>query len=68
MAVEMQPGTALKVGQPKELFALGDVSWDVAPDGRRFLVVQRPGSAPAAKLQVVVNFSEELWRKVPVGK
>jgi Tol biopolymer transport system component len=68
MAVEMQPGTTLKAGQPKALFALGDVAWDVAPDGRRFLVAQRQGDAPTAKLQVVVNFFEELRRKAPAGK
>jgi len=68
MVAEVQPGPALKVGQPKALFALGDVPWDVAPDGRRFLVVQRQGGAPTAKLQVVMNWFEELRRKAPTDK
>jgi hypothetical protein len=41
-------------------------NWDVAPDGKRFLVVKFPEtSADEAKMQVVVNWFEELRRKVP---
>ncbi len=48
-------------------------SWDISPDGRRFLMMkddQAPGAAPAApapgKINIVVNWLEELKQRVPV--
>jgi Tol biopolymer transport system component len=69
MAVDIQTSPAFRAGQPHALFALADVPWDAAPDGKRFLVVKFPETvAGEAKLQVVVNWFEELRQKAPAGR
>jgi serine/threonine-protein kinase len=69
VAVEVQTSPALRAGQPKALFELSTSAWDVAPDGQRFLVVKpQEAEAETPQLQVVVNFFDELRRKVPAGK
>ena len=69
IAVDIQTSPTFRVEQAHALFPLGNVPWDVAPDGRRFLVVKEPEAAAGeAKLQVVVNWFEELRQKAPVGK
>jgi Tol biopolymer transport system component/predicted Ser/Thr protein kinase len=66
MAVDIQTNPALRAGQPRALFELRTASWDVAPDGKRFLVVKEPETAAGeAKMQVVVNWFEELRQKAP---
>ena len=48
--------------------------WDVSPDGKKFLMIKPPASAAAApaasgpqpKIVVVLNWFEELKRRVPV--
>jgi hypothetical protein len=52
------------------LFAKASEDYDVAPDGRRFLML-KAATAPegaSGELHVVVNWFEELRRRVPVGK
>ena len=69
MAADIQTGSALRAGRPHALAPLGNVPWDVAPDGKRFLVAKEPETrAREAKLQVVVNWFEELRQKAPTGK
>jgi Tol biopolymer transport system component len=69
MAVDILAGPALRAGQPHALFEQRTQDWDVAPDGKRFLVRRVPQTEPdRAKLQVVVNWFEELRLKAPVGK
>jgi Tol biopolymer transport system component len=66
MAVYIQTSPTFRAGQPHALFALGDVPWDAAPDGKRFLVVKfQETAAGEAKLQVVVNWFDELRQKAP---
>ena len=66
MAVDIQTSPRFRTGQVQAVFALGNVPWDVAPDGKRFLVVKDPEATPSgAKLQVVVNWFEELRQKAP---
>ena len=66
MAVNVQTSPAFRAGQPHALFALGNVPWDAAPDGKRFLVVKEPEAAAGeAKMQAVVNWFEELRQKAP---
>lgn len=44
-------------------------TYDVAPDGRRFLMIKEPTTvARLAQMVVVRNWSEELKRLVPVGR
>jgi hypothetical protein len=47
--------------------------WDISPDGKRFLMIKPPqpaGDASAAKtprkITIVVNWFEELQKRVPV--
>ncbi len=48
--------------------------WDIHPDGKRFLMIKLPGStgatppaaAPQSKINIVVNWFEELKQRVPV--
>jgi len=48
--------------------------WDVHPDGKRFLMIKPPESTdddttvgPRRKINIVLNWSEELKQRVPVG-
>jgi hypothetical protein len=51
-----------------ELFKMASgTTWDVAPDGKRFLVEFFP-SGSNLRLETVVNWFDELRRRVPVGK
>jgi hypothetical protein len=43
----------------------GEAAYDVSPDDRRFLMIQRSRDSVATHLNVVLNFSEELKRRVP---
>jgi hypothetical protein len=69
MAVSLKPGAdSAQPSAPRELFPLpaGDLAWspyDMAPDGRRFLV--RAASQQAAKpLTVIVNWPALLKKSV----
>ena len=80
MAVDVQTTPEFRAGRPRPLFALESAvsgvwtlalyrGWDVAADGKRFLVISAPRSAETGvKLQAVVNWFEELRRLVPAGK
>jgi serine/threonine protein kinase/Tol biopolymer transport system component len=76
MAVDIatQPGFA--AGKPRMLFEGPYVptpvtypNYDVSPDGQRFLMLKRSEQAQAAPTQinVVLNWFEELKRRVPTG-
>ncbi|MGD1097048.1 MAG: hypothetical protein ABSB35_34300 [Bryobacteraceae bacterium] len=51
---------------------LGGTQWDLAPDGKRVAVLTPVGSAEAPtqehEIVMLLNFFDELRRKVPVGK
>jgi hypothetical protein len=52
------------------LVRFGVCPYDLAPDGKRFAVVLYPdGSAqkPITSVAVLLNFFDELKRRVPVG-
>jgi hypothetical protein len=40
-------------------------SYDVTPDGERFLLTKLPGEQPEPRIVVVLNWFEELLAKVP---
>ncbi len=47
----------------------GEAAYDVSPDDRRFVMVQRDDvHSVATRLNVVLNFSEELKRRAPTGR
>ena len=45
----------------------GDAAYDVTPDDQRFLMIQRDESSISTHLDVILNFAEELKRRVPVS-
>ena len=71
LAVDVAMNATFRYGKPRKLFegryVLGDVkddtrAYDVAPDGKRFLML-RPESEPSTgDLKVVVNWYGELKR------
>ncbi len=70
--VPYEAGATFNPGDPELLFrgdySYGYIDWafnyDVYPDGQRFLMVK---DGPVPKLQVLVNWFEELKRLVPTG-
>jgi hypothetical protein len=69
------------VGTPHVLFQgkyvrslpIDATPWDISPDGRRFLMLKRPAAqsgtpteARPNKINIVLNWFEELKRRVPV--
>jgi len=71
VAVPITPGPSFEWGEPEILFQGGDYltasngrMYDVAPDGRFFMLRVLPDSAPPTVV-VVQNFFEELRQKAP---
>jgi Tol biopolymer transport system component len=78
MAVTIETKPALRFGTPKMLFRSVNVAsvsgeghaWDIHPDGKRFLMLKPPGAAPSGgagprKINIVLNWYEELRQRVP---
>jgi serine/threonine-protein kinase len=70
MAVDIETGSSLTAGKPRLLFettASMAASFDVAPDGQRFLMIQGgTRQAEADQIHVVLNWFEDLKEMVPV--
>ena len=49
---------------PWALLGIGRPEYDVSPDGERFVMI-RPPDRSAARIHVILNWSEELKRRVP---
>ncbi len=73
MAVDIDPATGAS-GRPRLLFSgpypsnqgwTRPRSFDVTPDGERFLLTKRPGEQPRPRIVVVLNWFDELIAKVP---
>ena len=73
MVVPVTLEPELKAGAPRVLFRGAFLnpfgySWDVAPDGQRFIaLMSEQPDAPVTQLQLIVNWTEELKRRVPVA-
>jgi serine/threonine-protein kinase len=77
MAVDISTQPGFAAGKPRQLFegrylrsSYSVSSYDVSPDGHRFLMlksVEQEQAAPT-QIKVVLNWSEELKRLVPTGK
>jgi hypothetical protein len=79
MSVRIEPGASFAAGNPTKLFegpyflgapTTGTRSYDVSPDGRRFLMVKDAGgdqTAARPEIVVVQHWLEELKRLVPVN-
>ncbi len=73
MAVDIATSPTFAVGKPKLMFEMSSFlggGFDVSPDGQRFLMIKASELADAAPTQmnVVLNWFEELKRRVPTGK
>ena len=70
MSVEAQTTPTFKAGSPQVLFSmLSGTTWDVAPDGKRFLVeLTRLGDAGSSKMAAVTDWFDELRRRAPARK
>ena len=69
-AVETEP--EFRTGEPRALFEaryeralLGFTNYDVAPDGS-FVMVRGDRQPPPRRINIVLNWFEELKQKVPV--
>jgi serine/threonine-protein kinase len=73
LAVEVNAHLTFTAGQPRELFAgryetAPDTNYDVTRDGQQFLMVKdTEPQGPITQLNVILNWSEELKRLVPVN-
>jgi eukaryotic-like serine/threonine-protein kinase len=72
MAVAVETKPIFKPGKA-ELLSQGKYapSWDISPDGKRFLMMKESGATTSEaegprKINVVLNWFEELKRRVPV--
>jgi hypothetical protein len=79
-AVAVETGPAFSAATRKKLFSrnpyLGGGTtpgnpWDVHPDGKRFLMMKLPGASPSAaagarKINIILNWFEELKQRAPV--
>ena len=76
MVVEVQTTPSFTRNQPRTLFEgpFGDTvpvrSWDVDPDGQRFVMLSDPSQVeaqPVTRINIVLNWFEELRRLVPTN-
>jgi len=77
MAVDVVTRPSFSAGKPKVLFEaqylptpLTNSNYDVSLDGQSFLMlkpIEQVGTAPT-QINVVLNWFEELKRRVPAGK
>jgi hypothetical protein len=75
MVVDITTQPTFQAGTPRVLLEEGfrltgrgsSANYDVTPDGQRFLMVQG-GDANLTQLNVVLNWFEELKRRVPSGQ
>ena len=70
MVVDVPPGPTLAASNPRVLFSLAGYrrarnrqQYDVAPDGR-FIMIREAGSAAAAEIMYVQNFSADILAKM----
>ncbi len=80
MAIAVNTDQVLRLGTPKLMFrhsciGFGSFSagtpWDISPDGKRFLMIKEAAPSATAgegprKINIVVNWFEELKQRVPV--
>jgi hypothetical protein len=74
MSVPVQPGAGFTAGNTARVLdvsaynsGLGGRNYDVSPDGQRFLMIKDDQQQGAARINVVLNWLEELKRLVPIN-
>ncbi|MBI4480621.1 MAG: protein kinase [Acidobacteria bacterium] len=70
MAVDITTAPTFSAGQPRQLFEARSLAISsVSPDGQRFLATQPvEPEQPATQINVVLNWFEELKRRVPAAR
>jgi hypothetical protein len=71
MAVEVETAPAFRASVARRVFEGNFRAYDVAPDGKRFLVIKQPEPRTLAgqmELHVIVNWFEDLRQKAPATK
>ncbi len=72
MVVPIQTRPSFKAGKPRVLFEGFPIEYDISPDGQRFLIMKRSGvegsNAKGGQINVVLNWSQEVDRRVPRGQ
>jgi hypothetical protein len=68
MSVEVELAPTFRAGKPQMLFEGSyQNGWDVAPDASRFLMIKAAApEQPPDEIDIVVNWLEELRRRVPL--
>jgi serine/threonine-protein kinase len=67
MAVDVETKPVFRAGRPRMLFEAHFPGYDVGPDGKRFLMIKEdPAESGPAHVKVVLNWFEEVKRRVPV--
>jgi eukaryotic-like serine/threonine-protein kinase len=67
MAVDVETGARFRAGTPRMLFEKVSSDYDVAPDGRRFLMLKPAATMPeSTELHVILNWFDDLRRRVPL--
>ncbi len=74
MVATIETRPTLQVGTPRVLLegayasgflSISPASYDVTPDGQRFVMVKRGEESLPTQINVVLNWAEELKQKVP---
>jgi ribosomal protein L21E len=68
MAVDVKMEPAFTAGKPRLLYEGKFGPGVVAPDGRFLMVQAVEPEQPATKINLVLNWTEELKQRVPTGK
>ena len=69
MAVDVETGAAFRAGAARVLFERVSSDYDVAPDGKRFLMLKPSATAgDTTEIHVIVNWFDDLRRRVPLPK
>jgi Tol biopolymer transport system component len=74
MAVSVNTGTSFRAAKPRRLFAgpyrgeSQEPAFDVSPDSRRFLMIKSDDAATWRQINVVLNWFEDLKRRVSPTK
>jgi Tol biopolymer transport system component len=69
-SAEIQTARGFSAGTPQPLFSMASgTTWDVAPDGKRFLVELTPlGPSGTSRMNGVMEWFDELRRRAPAKK
>ena len=63
MSVDVQPGAVPQFSPPRELFRFPADSYEVAPDGQRFVVASVGGGDPDKPLSLITNWPQLMAKK-----